>query len=134
MNTLAKKVLKRFLARAGLSISRAGSTTGSSALGYISTKATLASAEQAGLSVCDYVENLWSQQGCTQKVVDRMTSFGAFGKKIRTSWKMVRGRDDISKKCCWFASRRSMKATRLRLIGLVGFNPVIRLFLEKQMV
>lgn len=75
---LAKKILKRVLASMGFTISRAGSANGSAALGYIPAKTTIASAERAGLSVCDYVENLWSQQGCTQRVIESMASLDAF--------------------------------------------------------
>jgi cyclopropane fatty-acyl-phospholipid synthase-like methyltransferase len=50
----------------------------SSDLGYISAKETVKSAQKEGLSVCDYVEKMWGQEGETQKVIDNMEKFGVF--------------------------------------------------------
>lgn len=50
----------------------------SSDLGYISAKETVKSAQKEGLSVCDYVEKMWDQEGETQKVIDNMEKFGVF--------------------------------------------------------
>ncbi len=47
-------------------------------LGYIPAKETVKSAENEGLSVCDYVEKIWNQKGETQKVVDNMEKLGVF--------------------------------------------------------
>lgn len=47
-------------------------------LGYISAIETVSAAEREGLSVCNYVEKLWGQQGDTQRVIDQMSSCGVF--------------------------------------------------------
>ena len=47
-------------------------------LGYISAKETIINAQKQGLSVCDYVEKKWNQEGETQKVIDNMEKLGAF--------------------------------------------------------
>jgi ubiquinone/menaquinone biosynthesis C-methylase UbiE len=71
MKTLIKKGLKRLLAEKGLAIIGIRQS-------YMSAEETITSAEREGLSVCDYVEKLWDQQGCTQMVIDQMSSCGAF--------------------------------------------------------
>lgn len=50
----------------------------SSDLGYISAKETVQSAQNDGLSVCDYVEKIWNQVGETKKVIDKMEKLGVF--------------------------------------------------------
>lgn len=72
MKALAKKILKRILAQRGLTITSVGT------LGYLSAKETVSAAESDGLSVCDYVEKLWGQQGDTDGVIEQMASCGAF--------------------------------------------------------
>ena len=47
-------------------------------LGYISAEETVINAQKQGLSVCDYVEKEWNQEGETQKVIDNMEKLGAF--------------------------------------------------------
>lgn len=47
-------------------------------LSYISAKETVKSAKKASLSICDYVEKMWNQEGETQKVIDNMEKLGAF--------------------------------------------------------
>lgn len=47
--------------------------------GYISATETVAAAEDAGLSVCDYVEKLWRQEGSTRRIMDELESLGALG-------------------------------------------------------
>lgn len=49
--------------------------------GYISAKETVSAAVHEGLSVCDYVERLWDQQGDTQRVIDLMAASGVFDVK-----------------------------------------------------
>lgn len=46
--------------------------------GYIDAKSTLESARALKLSVRDYVEQLWGQQGRTQLIIDRMREVGCF--------------------------------------------------------
>lgn len=74
MKTAIKKGLKRLLAQRGLAIVGIRQS-------YMSAEETIAAAEREGLSVCDYVEKLWDQRGCTQMVIDRMSSCGAFAAK-----------------------------------------------------
>ncbi len=50
----------------------------STGLGYISAKKTVKNAQKEGLSVCDYVEKMWNQEGETQKVIDNMEKLGVF--------------------------------------------------------
>lgn len=78
MKKLAVRIIRKSLAKMGLEIARIGNGSGDSTLGYIDAKATVSAAVREGLTVCDYVEKLWSQQGCTQMVIDHMASFGAF--------------------------------------------------------
>lgn len=49
-----------------------------SSLSYMSAKKTVSAARREGLSVCDYVEKIWAQQGNTQKIIDQMETCGAF--------------------------------------------------------
>ena len=79
MKTLLKKGLKRLLAQRGLAITRIDDISKASSLVYTSARETVSAAERAGLSVCDYVEKLWAKQGETQRVIEQMASFGAFG-------------------------------------------------------
>jgi hypothetical protein len=44
--------------------------------GYIDVKATVEAARSKGLSVCEYVEELWDQQGSTARVVQEMRKTG----------------------------------------------------------
>lgn len=71
MNTLIKKIVKRLLAKRGLAIIGIRQS-------YMSAEETIAAANRERLSVCDYVEKVWNQEGCTQMVIDRMSSCGAF--------------------------------------------------------
>lgn len=52
-------------------------------LGYISAKETVDAAKRSGLSVCDYVEKIWNQQGDTQRVIDKMKELGIFNGTIK---------------------------------------------------
>lgn len=69
-----KTAIKSLLAQAGLTITRINHTS----KGYIPAKATVSAAEKAGLSVCDYVERMWSNQGDTEKLVHRLATYGLF--------------------------------------------------------
>lgn len=46
--------------------------------GYLPAKNTVKNAKKMGVSVCDYVEDLWDQKGETKKIIDNMEIFGAF--------------------------------------------------------
>lgn len=46
--------------------------------GYLPAKQTVEMAAKSGLSVCDYVENIWQQQGATEKVVGELVRVGVF--------------------------------------------------------
>jgi SAM-dependent methyltransferase len=65
------KTINAILAKYGFSISPL-------AFGYISARKTVSAAEREGLSVCDYVEKLWNQQGDTQRIIDNLASYGVF--------------------------------------------------------
>lgn len=78
MKALAKRILSRVLARRGLTIARLSPTDKSPAGGYIQARETVAAAQRAGLSVCDYLEKLWDTQGNTDRIIVRMASYGAF--------------------------------------------------------
>jgi len=73
--------IERLHVRRALSITRIRDTAKVSSLGYISAKETISAAEREGLSVCDYVEKLWNNQGDTQRVIDQMASCGVFEAK-----------------------------------------------------
>ena len=81
MKELAKKVVIKLLAQRGLAITRVGKASNKSSLVYKSARETVSAAEREGLSVCDYVEKLWDQQGDTQRVIDQMASCGVFKAK-----------------------------------------------------
>ena len=49
------------------------STAGSG--GYISAEATVREAKKLNLSVCDYVEKLWDQQGATANVIEKILDY-----------------------------------------------------------
>ncbi|MCK4904587.1 MAG: hypothetical protein KAS35_07820, partial [Candidatus Marinimicrobia bacterium] len=74
-----KKVINPILGLLNLRLIKANHINNiSSDLGYISAKETVKSAQNEGLSVCDYVEKLWNQEGETQKVLDNMVKFEVF--------------------------------------------------------
>ena len=64
-------MIQRFLAALGRLLGRAPRGRG-----YITARETVEAARREGLSVCDYVERLWNQQGQTEQVVARMASLG----------------------------------------------------------
>ena len=74
-----KKVINSILGLLNLRLIKANHINNiSSDLGYISAKETVKSAKNEGLSVCDYVEKMWGQEGETQKVIDNMEKFEVF--------------------------------------------------------
>lgn len=76
-----KKVINSLLRLLNLRLIKANNINNiSSDLGYISVQETVKSAQNEGLSVCDYVEKMWGQEGETQKVIDNMEKFGVFQK------------------------------------------------------
>jgi len=77
MKEFLKRGFKQLLAQNGLAITRMGETSNTSH-GYISAKETVSAAKHAGLSVCDYVEKLWGQQGDTHAVIEQMAASGVF--------------------------------------------------------
>ena len=79
MKELAKSVVRKFLSQKGLAVIRVGDKNSNQpSLQYIAAGQIVSAAERERLSVCDYVENLWGQQGGTQQVIDRMASCGVF--------------------------------------------------------
>lgn len=81
MKELARRAVNRVLSHGGLAITRVGVPARKSSLGYVPARETVSAAEREGLSVCDYVEKLWDQQGDTQRVVDQMARDGIFEAK-----------------------------------------------------
>lgn len=54
------------------------------AASYISATETVAAAQAAGLSVCDYVEGLWGIKGNTARIIERLQSLGAVSSATKT--------------------------------------------------
>lgn len=76
---IIKKIINRIFGIVGLKLSKTKETDGNSgSLSYITARETTINAQKEGLSVCDYVEKLWNQEGETQKVIDNMEKLGAF--------------------------------------------------------
>ena len=76
---MIKKIINLMFGIIGLKLIKtnaSGSNPGT--LSYISAKETILNARKEGLSVCDYVEKMWNQEGETQKVIDNMEKLGAF--------------------------------------------------------
>jgi len=67
---MIKRIINGILGALGLRLSRA-----SAGFGYVPAKQTIDAAKAKGVSVCEYVEELWNQKGATQKVVDEMAPF-----------------------------------------------------------
>ncbi len=76
-----KKIINSILGLLNLRIIKAKHLINSNNQGYISANETVKSAQKEGLSVCDYVENIWNQKGATQKVIDNIEKFGVFQNK-----------------------------------------------------
>jgi hypothetical protein len=68
---LPEKAINAILAKYGLSIMPL-------AFGYISARKTVLAAKRERLSICDYVEKLWDQQGNTQRVIENLVSYEVF--------------------------------------------------------
>jgi hypothetical protein len=79
MKELAKNVVRKVPSKRELTITRIGEKKGDQPVfHYIAAAEVVSAAEREGLSVCDYVENLWDQQGDTQRVIDQMAPYGLF--------------------------------------------------------
>jgi hypothetical protein len=75
---LVKSLANRVLASRGLTIGPINDDEASGNKQYIDATATVAEAQREGLSVCDYVEKLWSQQGDTDLVIQKLSNCGIF--------------------------------------------------------
>lgn len=64
-----KTLIRNALESQGYTIKRTG-------LGYIDAKRTIAAAQQAGLGVGDYVEQLWDKVGEGERVIQRILNHG----------------------------------------------------------
>jgi SAM-dependent methyltransferase len=64
----------RFLHHLGYKIETIGAGRG----GYIDATATVEEAKTKGQSICEYVETLWDQRGCTAHVIEEMKNVGCF--------------------------------------------------------
>ena len=72
-----REMPQRFLPKDGAASPRNKRPPGISP-GYIAAEETVAAAEREGVSVCDYLENLWEKRGDTQRVIEEMAACGAF--------------------------------------------------------
>ena len=86
-----KKIINSILGLLNLRIIKAKHPINSNKQGYISANETVKSAQKEGLSVCDYVENIWNQKGGTQKVIDNMAKFEVFQNANATVCKIGAG-------------------------------------------
>jgi SAM-dependent methyltransferase len=115
MKELAKTIVRRLLAQRGLVITRVGKASNNFSLGYISASKTVSTAEHEGLSVCEYVEKLWQQQGDTQRVIDQMAAAGVFEAKDSTVLEIGAGTGRYLEKVlakCKVAKYESYETTR----------------------
>lgn len=78
MIKIIQNIINSILGLLNLKLIKATHVVNSNSHGYISAKETVISAQQDGLSVCDYVEKIWDQVGETQKIIDNMEKLGAF--------------------------------------------------------
>lgn len=74
---IMRKLIKAILRSLGYELKRAGNSTHQTSSPaykheYIDCHVTVALAKQEKLSVCDYVEKIWDQQGAAQRVIDTM--------------------------------------------------------------
>lgn len=70
-----KRILKKILRISGYD----DRNTSSPVTGYLSAQKTIAAAKKRGLSVCDYVEQLWNEKGKTQSVIEEIQKYVDFG-------------------------------------------------------
>lgn len=70
--------IKNIMSKMGYTIVRNGSKRKDNTLGYVSANKIVAGAKLQGLSICDYVEDLWHNKGGTQYVIDQMSECGVF--------------------------------------------------------
>jgi SAM-dependent methyltransferase len=75
---LVKAMANRVLASRGLAIGPMNDDQAAGNKQYIDATATVAAAQREGLSVCDYVEKLWNQQGDTDRVIEKLKASGIF--------------------------------------------------------
>ncbi len=71
---MVKNVFNRLLNKVGFEIKRV--TQERRGGGYIDAAQTINAAHGRGISVCEYVEELWDQSGCTDRVIDEMNNAG----------------------------------------------------------
>ena len=72
-------------------------------LAYVGAEQTVAAAKQAGLSVTDYVERLWKQEGNADKILADMARLGVFDRPVGRVLEVGAGTgmyvDKVLKKC-----------------------------------
>ncbi|NEQ28393.1 MAG: class I SAM-dependent methyltransferase, partial [Microcoleus sp. SIO2G3] len=71
-----KNYLKKILNRFGIDVVRLSTSTKKKKGAYIGCEETVKAAELKGLSLCDYVESIWNQQGSFQTVIHEMKNAG----------------------------------------------------------
>lgn len=68
-----KRIINKWLVQiSGYQLVRLGGSGG-----YIDARATVDAAKAEGLSVCEYVEKLWGQEGATERVIREMEKAGS---------------------------------------------------------
>lgn len=71
MKMIFKEILKFLFTKMGLEIKRRSHSS------YIDAKKTIKSAQKAGKSICEYVEEIWDIKGQTDMIIKRMRQVGA---------------------------------------------------------
>ncbi|MCA6541490.1 MAG: hypothetical protein IM578_22740, partial [Pseudanabaena sp. M037S2SP2A07QC] len=70
-----KLIVNYFLAKFDLQISSVNNTKT-----YLDASETIAAAQRRNMTIRHYVEELWGQQGATEKVIKQMQSYGCFSR------------------------------------------------------
>ena len=76
-----KIVVKEFVPPIVMKALRARPPSGG---GYIPAAKTVAAAQAAGLSVCDYVEQLWGIEGSSASIIEKLCGLGAISPSTKT--------------------------------------------------
>jgi hypothetical protein len=83
--TKLKPAIKQLIKATGFEVRKVqNSATRSNpyALGYVSAQETIHAASKNQLSVVDYLEKIWDEQGNSQKIIDTLKEFGVFNRNI----------------------------------------------------
>ena len=83
--TPLKYKIKHLIKATGFEVRKVQNTASNSnpyALGYVSAKETINAASKNNLSVVDYLEKIWDEQGNSQKIIETLKQFGVFNRDI----------------------------------------------------